>query len=105
MAAVVIQVVSFDWDEENEGECRAHGLTPFIVVEVNERFPLYFLNKIGRTATHMMIGPSMSGRFWVVAILPHEKIVSCWRPITGYPAEKKEMELYEQEMARLARQY
>jgi hypothetical protein len=104
MAGVPIQVVSFEWDEHNEGECRGHGLTDRIVVEINECRPLYFLNKVGRTATHMMIGPDATGRFWVVAILPHDKIKGCWRPVTGYPAEVKEMELYEQEMSRLSRQ-
>lgn len=103
MAAVRIRVVSFEWNEENERECRDHGLTPFLTVEVNDRRPLYFLNYVGRTATHMMIGPDLSGRFWVVAILPTE-IDACWRPITGYPAEEKEMKLYEQEMARMMRQ-
>jgi uncharacterized DUF497 family protein len=102
MAGASILVVSFDWDENNERECRHHGLTDRIVVEVNERRPLYFRNKVGRTATHMMIGSDKTGRFWVVAILPTQ-IRGCWRPITGYPAEEKEMKLYEQETARLSR--
>ena len=65
-----IQVVSFLWEEQNEAECRAHGLTDRIVTEVNTRRPLYFLNKIGRTATHRMIGPDFNDRFWMVALQP-----------------------------------
>jgi len=102
MAGLVIQVVSFEWDEDNERECRYHGLTDKIVVEVNDRRPLYFLNKMGRTATHRMIGPDSTGRYWMVAILP-TRIRGCWRPITGYPAAENEMELYEEEIARLLR--
>lgn len=105
MAGLRMQVVSFDWDEKNEGECRYHGLNDRIVTEVNLRQPLYFANYVGRTATVMMIGPDYTGRFWAVAILPSPTgIKDCWRPITGYPADKNEIELYNQEKTRLARQ-
>lgn len=97
-----IQVVSFLWEEQNEAECRAHGLTDRIVTEVNTRRPLYFLNKIGRTATHRMIGPDFNDRFWMVALQPTD-IRDCWKPITGYPAAPTEMELYEREMSRIMR--
>jgi uncharacterized DUF497 family protein len=80
MAGLRMQVVSFEWDEDNERECRNHGLTDRVVTEVNDRQPLYFNNKVGRRATVMMVGPDARGRFWAVAILP-TRIKGCWRPI------------------------
>jgi uncharacterized DUF497 family protein len=88
-----IQVFEFEWDERNETHCACHGVTPVTAEEVKDGLPKFFLNDPGKTASQIMIGPDLSGRFWTIAILPSGQ-PGRWRPITGWPSDKAEILKY-----------
>jgi len=45
-----------------------------------------------RSATHKVVGPDANGRFWT---FPAVLVVgNKWRPITGWPSTRVEIELY-----------
>ena len=44
-----------------------------------------------RTATHKLVGPDGTGRFWT---FPAVASGDRWRPITGWPSTKTEIERY-----------
>jgi len=88
-----IQVFEFEWDERNETHCAAHQLTPVVAEEVKNSLPKFFLNDPGRTGTHIMIGPDLSGRFWTIVIRP-SSAHGLWRPITGWPSDRAEVLKY-----------
>jgi hypothetical protein len=108
MASIQLKVDAFEWDENNERECKDHGLTYWRLIEIWDNRPLYFANKESakggppRRGTHIMIGPDYGDRFWGVPILP-TAIYGTWRPITGFPAGPNLMIMYENEMKRLQR--
>jgi uncharacterized DUF497 family protein len=102
MASYRLKIAEFEWDANNKRECSDHGLTCWRLNEIWLNRPLYFRNKPGKSGVYLMIGPDDSGRFWAVPILPTGKDGQ-WRPVTGWPAEKNDMELYEKENARLTR--
>jgi hypothetical protein len=99
-----ISVDAFEWDDDNEAECGNHGLSPEIAFEVLIGMARFFLNKPRRTGTHMMIGPDNTGRCWTIPMLKTTK-TNVWRPITGYPSAKSEMELYEDQLRRETRKW
>ncbi len=88
-----LRVDEFEWDEENEGHCAPHGVTPLLVDQVKDRAPKFFPNKEGKTGTHMMIGPDRTGRFWTIIVLPAGK-AGMWRAITGWPSTNPEISHY-----------
>ncbi len=88
-----IEVNGFEWDEKNETHSARHQVTPIIAAEVLCGTPLFFRGRPRRTATHMMIGPALDGRFWTVHILETAK-PGIWRPITGWPSTEREIRLY-----------
>jgi hypothetical protein len=51
-------VADLQIDEDNEAEMAAHGVTPEEVWQVWTNAPRYFRNKRGRSATHLMVGPT-----------------------------------------------
>lgn len=54
-------VADLQIDEDNEAEMAAHGVTLEEVWQVWTNAPRYFRNKRGRSATHLMIGPTNGG--------------------------------------------
>jgi hypothetical protein len=87
-----IQIEEVEWDEHNEAHAARHDITPWLVDDILDGRPLFFPNLPGRSGTHKMIGPSREGRFWTVIIV--EVAEGRWRPITGWPSDKPEVELY-----------
>jgi hypothetical protein len=88
-----IEISGLEWDLENESHCARHRLTPIIADEVLAGRPLFFRGKPNRTATHMMIGQAIDGRFWTVHLLKTSK-EGIWRPITGWPSTSAEIRRY-----------
>lgn len=88
-----IKVWEFDWDEENLTHCELHEVTPELAQEVMNASPMFFLNRPGKTGTHIMIGPDANRRFWTIILLetPTEGL---WRPITGWPSTNTEIAWY-----------
>ncbi len=77
-----ITVDDLEWDDDNERECRDHGFSPEIALEVLMGPVRFFPNKPRRTGTHMMIGPDSTQRCWTIPIVP-TSTQGRWRPITG----------------------
>jgi hypothetical protein len=88
-----IEVFEFDWNDQNEGHCARHGLTPVTAEEVKDGSPKFFENDPGKTGTHIMIGPDAAGRYWTIPIKP-TGAPGQWRPITGWPSDKAELRRY-----------
>jgi hypothetical protein len=88
-----IQLLEFDWDDDNVAHCARHGVTPVAAEEVKDGLPKFFLNDPGKTGTHIMIGPDASGRHWTIVIMPTSH-PGQWRPITGWPSDKAEILKY-----------
>jgi hypothetical protein len=82
----------FVWDERNSTYASRHGLTPLIAAVVADRYPKLFVNRLGRTGTHMMIGTTEDGEFWTIILV--EVGSDRWRPINGWKSSKAEIELY-----------
>ena len=99
-----ITVDDLEWDDDNERECRDHGFSPEIALEVLMGPVRFFPNKPRRTGTHMMIGPDSTQRCWTIPIVP-TSTQGRWRTITGYPAADSEMELYENQLRRETRRW
>jgi hypothetical protein len=88
-----IVVRDFEWDDENRDHAGRHGLTEAIAHMVLTMRPLFFPNKRGRRAAIMMIGPAIYGEFWTIPIVESDED-GIWRPITGWPSEVGEVNLY-----------
>jgi len=71
-------------------------VTEQILDEVISNHPRAFPNEAntGRTASHKVIGPDDSGRFWTFAALYIDGNI--WRPITGWPSTNTERRLHEE---------
>jgi uncharacterized DUF497 family protein len=87
-----IEVNETEWDESNEVHCARHEVSPWLVEELLNIKPLFFPNKAERSGTHKMVGPSRSGRHWTIIMVNVGE--GRWRPITGWPSDKPEIELY-----------
>jgi hypothetical protein len=90
--------VEFEWDDHNlchVFEESPHGLTPAIVRTIASRRPKLFPNHtgLGRTGSHLMIGPDDRNRLWTVVLLDLGD--DHWRPITGWQSPATHRELYE----------
>ena len=88
-----IKVWEFEWDDNNMEHCAVHGVTPTVAESVKGELPSFFENRPGKTGTHVMIGPDHTGAFWTVILLT-TALEGRWRPITGWPSERDEVELY-----------
>jgi hypothetical protein len=86
-----IEVEAFEWDD-NEEHLARHGLTLEVVEQVRDNAPRFFANLPGRTASHVMIGPDLSGSFCYVAIMATAR-PGVW-PITGWRLGRRAPRLY-----------
>jgi hypothetical protein len=71
-----------------------HGVTPALVAEIASNDPVIVPNRpgAGRSGSHRLIGPADDRRFWTVILL--QKGDDTWRPITGWPSTKTEIQLH-----------
>lgn len=81
----MIDVGGLYFDDENEAKFRLHGVSVDEVQQVFEKWPRFYLNRLERRATHVMIGPTRSGRMIVVPIEPWNA-EGLWRPVTAFEA-------------------
>jgi hypothetical protein len=81
---VHIIVDAFQWDDLNtEHLWRGdHKVTVAMAEEAKENDPLFFRNRAGRTASHVMVGITDEGEHLLIAMLEVEPRL--WRPITGW---------------------
>lgn len=78
----MIDVDDLLFDDENEAKFGAHGIAVAEVQEVYDNRPRFYINRPDRRASHVMLGPTWSGRLLVV---PIEQIgAATWRPVTAF---------------------
>ena len=88
-----IRVERLVWTAQNVRYVRRHRGSIGAVEAVLAKAPRYFLNKAGRTATHVMIGPDSRGRMWTIPILEKEPLA--WMPVNCWPSTRTEIRLYQ----------
>lgn len=87
------EVKELEFDENNEGELRKHGIDPVQAFAVLSGTPLYVRNKRRRSAIYKVIGPDAGGTMLTVLISP-TAVKGRWRPVTGWASTKGEQTLW-----------
>jgi hypothetical protein len=83
---VWLDVQELVFDLVNETKLAAHSVTILEVLEILDLEPRFFVNRRGRRASHVMVGPTTSGRMLVVPIEDWGRGV--WRPTTAFEANR-----------------
>ncbi len=90
-----IAVEELRFDDENEAECAAHGVSVAEVIQVLIDEPRFYRNAKDKRASHLMLGPTFSGRLLLV---PIEQVgEGVWRPVTAYEPSAHQRGRYQQE--------
>lgn len=82
-----------EFDEANEAEIQAHGLTPQQVESVLDNDPRFFRNKKGRAGTRLMVGPDSGGQFLSIPII-ETPVPGRWRPVTAWVSNKAQQTMW-----------
>lgn len=77
-----LDVYELVFDALNEMKFVDDGISPIDVLEVLDQEPRFFVNKRGRRASHVMVGPTLAGRLLVVPIEDWGRAI--WRPVTAF---------------------
>jgi uncharacterized DUF497 family protein len=81
----LIDVEGLVFDDENEAKFASHGVNLTEVQEVFGKWPRYYVNRSERRASHVMVGPTRTGRLLVVPIEEWGG-AGLWRPVTAFEA-------------------
>ncbi len=68
-----VEVVGFEWDWDEDGNVDhigRHAVSPEDVGEVKDNKPRFGQNPAYKSATHIMVGPNLAGRYLHVAMIP-----------------------------------
>lgn len=76
-------VGEFAFDDENEEEMAAHGISPLHAVEVLDAAYQIKKNRRGRRAPYMLIGRDRQGQCIAIPIEPTSER-RLWRPVTAW---------------------
>ncbi len=87
-----LDVTELVFDALNERKLADHGVTIMDVLEVLDIQPRFFANRRARRASHVMIGPTQSGRVLVVPIEDWGRGI--WRPVTAFDANGWQAQRY-----------
>lgn len=63
------QLDDFEWDDENIGHLRDHGIADWEVVEVRRNSPIWGRNKKGRSGDWVMYGYTVGGRALAIVLV------------------------------------
>lgn len=88
-----VNAQAWDWDEENEGELAAHGISPEEVRQVFEGRPVWARNRRHRAGDWKMMGRTAGGRRLSIVVY-YEPRLGRLRPITGWDATAGERTRY-----------
>ena len=92
-----VEIMNLDAELEehlNErGTYEKHRVGLAEILEVHEGEPRYFLNRLGRRAPVIMVGPTMQGRLLCIPIEPTGRW-GVWRPVTAFEANQSDKERY-----------
>ena len=89
---VELDIQGLVWTIESRNYVRRHGGSVRVCREVFGLAPLYFPQS-GRTATHKMIGPDLSGRMWTVPI-KYRGNNNIARPVNAWPSNAREARIH-----------
>ncbi len=87
-----VDVTELVFDALNERKLADHGITIMDVLEVMDNQPRFFANRRSRRASHVMVGPTSSGRVLVVPIEDWGRGI--WRPVTAFDANRWQAQRY-----------
>jgi hypothetical protein len=91
------RIDNFLFDEENEGEITAHGLSIIQILQMLENLSITMPNRKYRRGLYLMVGRDNGGKCISSPIEPTYK-KGLWRPITAWPSKKgEETELIKRE--------
>src|SRR3954463_16631775 len=91
---VNITVLDLIWDAVNEDHFYRHHIRRADVMSVLHGEPRFFLNLPNRAGTHVMLGSTAVGVFFLVT-MRRTDIPDVWRPITGWHlGDRKGRRLY-----------
>jgi uncharacterized DUF497 family protein len=93
VAGRVIDVSGLVFDDENEAKFARHGVTIDDVQQVFDKWPRFYRNRPDRRASHVMVGPTRSGRLLVVP-LEEWGPEGLWRPVTAFEASPQQAARY-----------
>lgn len=79
-----LDVNEFVFDALNEDKFAVRGISVVEILEVLDREPRFYVNRRGRRASHVMVGPTFGGRLLVVPIEDWGR--GTWRPVTAFEA-------------------
>ena len=85
-----LDVQELVFDPVNEAKLADHRVTIIEVLVILD--PRFFVNRRGRRASHVMVGPTMSDRVLVVPIEDWGRGV--WRPTTAFEANGWQVRRY-----------
>ena len=80
------------FDAINEAKFADHRVAIIDVLDVLDLEPRFFVNRRARRASHVMVGPTYSGRLLVVPI--EEWGRGIWRPVTAFEANAWQVRRY-----------
>jgi hypothetical protein len=76
-------IQGFAFDEENEDEMAAHGVSPDQLLEVLDAPYRVKKNRRGRRASHLIIGRDRQNQCIAIPIEPtYDRVI--WRPVTAW---------------------
>jgi hypothetical protein len=79
-----IEVTQLIWQDESIRHVERHGVKMDAVEEVLANRPEFFEDLPGRSGTHVMLGPDLSGRFVYVVLAP-DILEGEWVVVTAFP--------------------
>ena len=101
MAGIEIEGLEFDAANRKHFSEKfvERGIDGGLIFEVLSGQPVFATNEPGvnRSGTHLMIGPSTTGRFHTIVLVEVDDDNHIWRPITGWPSTSKEPKLWQGE--------
>lgn len=87
----MIRIAELEFDEDNESELAAHGITAKEVLEILENRFTVRRNKKSRAGVRQLIGYTNGDRVLTI-VLAQTHMPDRWRPVTGWdstPPERK----------------
>jgi len=87
-----LDVIALVFDPVSEAKLAQHRISLEETLEVLDGEPRFFVNRRGRRASHVMVGPTASGRLLVVPIEDWGRAV--WRPVTAFEANSGQIMRY-----------
>ena len=83
------RIKAFLFDDENEGEIAAHGLSSYRVIQVLDNNHTVLPNRKRRRGTYLIIGRDNGGSCISIPVERTHR-ATLWRPITAWPCKKGE---------------